>query len=156
MIERGCLERSHLRDLACQAAGSLREIPYPCCGDYRDYLRGFFSILSSPGSLRFHPGNRAVLQRLGSFSKLGFLAVTSHLTRDSRGQQKSLPILTIIPSILTILPFLWVSTHCSCRGGAIFLVPVTPSRKTEAFARIAFPGWFCLRGCSMVRFGFCF
>ena len=89
MIERGCLERSHLRDLACQAAGSLREIPYPCCGDYRDYLRGFFSILSSLGSLRFHPGNRAVLQRLGSFSKLGFRAVTSRPLRASREKKKS-------------------------------------------------------------------
>ncbi len=36
---------------------------YPCCGDYGDYLRGFFSILSYPASLRFHPGHRAVLQR---------------------------------------------------------------------------------------------
>ena len=118
-------QRSAALRAKIQATGSLREIPYPCCGDYGDYLRGFFSILSSPGSLRFHPGNRAVLQRLGSFSKLGFRAVTSHQPRASRGLQKSLPILTIIPSILTILPFLWVSTHCSCRGG---LYSSSPSR----------------------------
>jgi hypothetical protein len=45
-----------------QAAGSLREIPFPCCGDYGDYLRGFFLILSYPGNLRFHPRNRAASQ----------------------------------------------------------------------------------------------
>ena len=56
-------QRSAALRAKIQATGSLREIPYPCCGDYGDYLRGFFSILSYPASLRFHPGNRAVLQR---------------------------------------------------------------------------------------------
>ena len=128
MIERGCLERSHLRDLACQAAGSLREIPYPCCGDY---LRGFFSILSSPGSLRFHPENRAVLQRLGSFSKLGFLAVTSHPLRASREKKKST----------------YFDNYSVFADSRAFFVPgggyyATPSWKCEVFARIAFLGWF--------------
>jgi hypothetical protein len=56
-------QRSAALRAKIQATGSLREIPYPYCGDYGDYLRGFFLILSYPGNLRFHPGNSAVLQR---------------------------------------------------------------------------------------------
>jgi hypothetical protein len=81
-------QRSAALRAKIQAAGSLREIPYPYCGDYGDYLRGFFLILSYPGNLRFHPRNRAVSQRLGSFSKLGFRAVTSHQPRASRTTKK--------------------------------------------------------------------
>jgi hypothetical protein len=56
-------QRSAALRAKIQATGSLREIPYPYCGDYGDHLRGFFLILSYPGNLRFHPGNSAVLQR---------------------------------------------------------------------------------------------
>ena len=55
-------QRSAALRAKIQATGSLREIPYPYCGDYGDYLRGFFLILSYPGNLRFHPRNRAVSQ----------------------------------------------------------------------------------------------
>ncbi len=62
---------------------------YPCCGDYGDYLRGFFSILSYPQVFVSIRETGLFCSGLGSFSKLGYRDVTSHLLMPSGTTNKS-------------------------------------------------------------------
>jgi formylglycine-generating enzyme required for sulfatase activity len=119
---------------------------YPCCGDYGDYLRGFFSILSYPQVFVSIRETGLFCSGLGSFSKLGYRAVTSHLLMPSGTTNKSC-----------------YSENCSVfegfyalfvQGGVgIILRLGTPSQRTEAFARIALPCLYLLRGFEMRRVG---
>ena len=66
-------QRSAALRAKIQATGSLREIPDPYCGDYGDYLRGFFLILSYPGSLRFHSEKQGCFAvDMGRIGRVGF------------------------------------------------------------------------------------
>jgi hypothetical protein len=103
-------QRSAALRAKIQATGSLREIPYPCCGDYGDYLRGFFLILSYPGNLRFHPGNSAVLRRV---------RVGSDAWISGRAKPPAAGIAGRNLTFLTLIPFLRIPRHCSCRGGVL-------------------------------------
>ena len=83
---------------------------------------------------------------LGSFSKLGFRAVTSHLLMPSGTTNKS--CYSENCSVFEGFYALFVG------GGGIILRLGTPSQRTEAFARIALPCLYLLGGFEMRRVGF--